>query len=585
MAARLNRPWPFNTIQEICWQRQPGVSFALEKVLAAAAFHLGGAQGCPRHELRVVRRPPLHAVQPQRNRGGRLSRAVLSAFRWIPYPSPFTGRREQDGAATRNALLRRMRRVLKPSLPFGALPFRHTLPGAAALLAYLACGASAWAQSATRNEIIDLRNRLSALEQQQEAVRAAASQRPAPSNDLAGSFPRSIHIPGTDTSVRLYGFVRLTGSYDFEGRNRSDVQSANTVPLTEGVLARQGGDFQFGARRSRLGVETRTNTGYGMARSVLEMDFAGAQSTSSTSSQANWIPRLRHAYVEFANFTLGQTTTLFGDTVNGEFLDAFTFLGLGGPRQAQIRYTAALSGGASFAVGLENPLSDYTSLDGVRLPDSDGSAPPVAINRLPDLTARFMVAGGWGNVALQALVRRIDYTNKGALDPAQRFSDEAWGYGVAFGGSVNTVGKSRTFGRVAYGEGIGRYLEIVGSGATSNIGLPGISANNASLDLVKVSSATLGYQHFWTETVRSTVAGGLARLSYPSYARDFAPSTQNLQNRTLGQAIANIVWSPVPDLDVGLEYNYAERGLLARSAEGAQRGVGQRLLATATYRF
>lgn len=473
---------------------------------------------------------------------------------------------------------------------------RRALLGGAALLgtSALIVPASAQSTSTLRSEINDLQQRLNALEAQQQrdaAVAAATradqqqiSQRLAQQGDLKGSFPRSIRIPGTQTSVRLYGFARLTGSYDFEGRNRSDVQSANTVPLTRGAAERQGGDFQFGARRSRLGVETRTDTPYGVARSVLEMDFAGAQSTSSTSSQANWIPRLRHAYVEFAGFTLGQTTTLFGDTVNGEFLDSFTFLGLGGPRQAQARYTADLGGGLSFAVGLENPLSDYMSNTGAVVPDSD-SSPALAVNRIPDLTLRLMNAGSWGNVALQGIIRRIDYTNKGALDPLQRFSDEAWGFGVALGGSVNTFGKSRAFGRIAYGEGVGRYLEIVGSGATSDIGLPGINARNASLDLVKVSTATIGYQQFWTDTVRSTFAGTLARASYPSYARDFAPAAQNLQNRTLGQFVANLVWSPIPDLDVGIEYNYAERGLLAPATEGARRGVGQRVLSTMTYRF
>lgn len=475
---------------------------------------------------------------------------------------------------------------------------RHGLLGGVALAAALAFTLPAAAQGTgnLRQEIDALQRRLTTLEAQQQRDAAAAAEARAAQQqiagrlaqqrtDLTGSFPRSVRIPGTETSVRLYGFVRLTGSRDFEGRNRSDVQSANTVPLTRGSAARQGGDFQFGARRSRLGVETRTNTAHGVARSVLEMDFAGAQSSASTSSQNNWIPRLRHAYVEFAGFTLGQTTTLFGDTVNGEFLDSFSFLGLGGPRQAQIRYTAPLGGGASFAVGLENPLSDFTYNAGARVPDTDGTVPSVTVNRLPDLTARLMTTGSWGNVALQGLLRRIDYTNKGSTIRDDRFSDEAWGFGVSLNASLNTVGKSRAFGRVSYGEGVGRYLDILGSGATSDVGLAGIDARNASLDLVKVSVGTIGYQHFWAPTVRSTVAGGLARLSYPSYAKEFSAGTQNLQNRTLGQVIANLVWSPIPDLDVGVEYNYAERSLLSRGAEGAQRGIGQRVLATATYRF
>src|SRR5215467_13543641 len=36
---------------------------------------------------------------------------------------------------------------------------------------------------------------------------------------LGGSFPRSFLIPGTDTSIRLGGFVDLTGNYFLQGAN------------------------------------------------------------------------------------------------------------------------------------------------------------------------------------------------------------------------------------------------------------------------------------------------------------------------------------------------------------------------------
>lgn len=463
------------------------------------------------------------------------------------------------------------------------------------LAAAWAMPASAQSTTALRAEIQAMQTRLNQLEAQQTQAAAEAAQartaqqtiaqRLEQQRDLTGSFPRSIRLPGTETSVRLYGFVRLTASRDFEARNRGDVQSANSVPLTTGAASRQGGDFQFGGRRSRMGIETRSATAYGPARSVLEMDFAGAQSSGSTSSQNNWIPRLRHAYVEFAGFTMGQTTTLFGDTVGAEFLDSFTFTGLGGPRQAQIRYTAPMGGGTTFAIGLENPLSDFGHAGGTRVPDSDGSSPAVAINRMPDLTARVMNRGAWGHVALQGVLRRIDYTNEASTNANDRFKDEAWGYGVALNASVNVVGKSRVFGRVSYGEGAGRYFDILGPATTTNAGMAGVTARTASLDVVKTSAVTLGMQHFWTPTIRSSLVGGLARIDYPSYARDFAASTQNSQNRTITQVAANLVWSPISDLDVGLEYGYAQRSLVAPSTEGATRGRGQRLLAVATYRF
>src|SRR5215813_7102180 len=36
---------------------------------------------------------------------------------------------------------------------------------------------------------------------------------------VGGSFPRSFLIPGTDTSIRVGGFIDLTGLYYFQGNN------------------------------------------------------------------------------------------------------------------------------------------------------------------------------------------------------------------------------------------------------------------------------------------------------------------------------------------------------------------------------
>lgn len=451
--------------------------------------------------------------------------------------------------------------------------------------------AQAQSTQSLRLEINDLQQRLQMLEAQQAetqraqqaaSAQAAEAQKAAQSADLRGSFPGSIRIPGTNTSVRLYGFIRLAGTYDFEGRNRSPVQNASAVPLTGTAADRQGGDFAFGARYSRLGFETRTDSAWGPVRSVVEMDFGGSQSTSSTTSQNNWIPRLRHAYVEAGPFLAGQTTTLFGDTLALDMIDFGTMVGLGGPRQAQLRYTAPLGNGATWAFSLENPYSDYTYTGGVVLPDSDTS-PAVSINRFPDFVTSLKIPGQWGHVALQGMVRRIDFTNEGAVNASQRFSDERWGYGVALNGVLNTMGRDRLIGRLTYGEGVGRYIDNVGTGASSNVGLAGVS--DPALNLVKVSSVTLGYQHFWAENLRSTVAGGYAHISYPSYAREFSTSTQNLQNKNLVQTIANIIWTPIPALDLGLEYNYGHRELLDRGSEGATRGTGHRVTALVKYSF
>lgn len=476
---------------------------------------------------------------------------------------------------------------------------RQALLCGTALAATLAATlAPAHAQSSTqglRLEIQNLQQRLNQLEAQQaETTRAqqAASAQAAEANRNAqaakqaslapGSFPGSFRVPGTNTSVRLYGFVRATGTYDFDGRNRAPFQNSNAVPLTTGPAERQGGDTQFGARYSRLGFETRTDSAWGPVRSVVEMDFGGVQSTGSLTSQNSFIPRLRQAFVEAGPLLAGQTTTLFGDTLAWDMIDFGTMVGLGGPRQAQIRYTATLAPGVTWAFGLENPYSDYTYTGGAVLPDSD-TTPALAINRLPDFTTSARVKGSWGDVALQGVLRRIDFTNDGAVIPSQRFSDETVGYGVALNGVLNVFERDRIMARAAYGDGVGRYIDNFGSAAVSNVGLAGVL--HPELETVKASSVMLGYQHFWSDSVRSSIGAGYAHFSYPSFARSFSAGTQNIQNQELVQALANVIWTPIPSLDLGLEYNYGTRNLLEASTEGATHGLGQRITALVKYSF
>lgn len=460
-----------------------------------------------------------------------------------------------------------------------------------ALASALAFAAPAHAQSAQdlRQQMQSMQQRLDALEaaeaeakraQQATAAQAAAASQQAQAADLKGSFPGSIRIPGTDTSVRLYGAARFSGSYDFDGRNRSITQSSNSVPLTRGAADRQGGGTNFDARYSRLGFETRTDSDWGPVRTLVEFDFAGSQSTASTTTQGGWVPRLRHAYVEAGPLLAGQTTTLFAGTFPDEVVDANTPLGQSALRQAQIRYSLDLGNGFSAALGLEDPYSDYSYTGGTVYPDSDTS-PAVAVNKLPDLTSRLTYGGSWGHVDLTGLLRQIEYTNKGATVASQRFSDTVTGYGLGLDGVVNTFGQDNMFGRVVYGEGIGRYLDGIGGAGISNVGLSSVAQANYALDTVKVFSGIVGYKHVWAPGIRSTVQGSLARLSYPSYADTFSTSL----NRTMGEVMANTVWSPIRNLDLGVEYHYGERGLLEADSNGAKRGVGSRLETVVKYSF
>src|SRR5262245_19436587 len=71
-----------------------------------------------------------------------------------------------------------------------------------------------------------------------------------------GLFPGSYLVPGTNTSFRFRGFVRLTGLYDFDPIGSRDDFVTSTIPVPQ----RQGQNYNMAARYSRFALETWTPT-------------------------------------------------------------------------------------------------------------------------------------------------------------------------------------------------------------------------------------------------------------------------------------------------------------------------------------
>jgi hypothetical protein len=221
---------------------------------------------------------------------------------------------------------------------------------------------------------------------------------------VGGSFPRSFLIPGTDTSIRVGGFVDETIDYWLQNGPANGVQTTTagatgnlgTMPLdvhgqtvpgypstgnlvpVQTAHSRGNGIFSQSPRESRLNVETRTPTALGEARTFIEFDFAGTNSYSSTATgqtavSDSLVPRLRYAYGTLGGFLAGQANSNFSDSdANPETLD------FGGPageagvvRIPQIRYTYVGPYGSAWSVSAESPETDVLTPAGKIA--SDGS--------------------------------------------------------------------------------------------------------------------------------------------------------------------------------------------------------------------
>ena len=70
-----------------------------------------------------------------------------------------------------------------------------------------------------------MQERIAQLEAKQKAAPAVAAPVNVPANAVvAGSMPGSIKVPGSETSLKVYGYVQLDMTKDFKGRN-DDINS------------------------------------------------------------------------------------------------------------------------------------------------------------------------------------------------------------------------------------------------------------------------------------------------------------------------------------------------------------------------
>jgi hypothetical protein len=216
-----------------------------------------------------------------------------------------------------------------------------------------------------------------------------------------GSFPRSFLIPGTDTSIRVGGFVDFTaleflqGGGNVNGTNYGSNagQNGNVTSLpvngraVPGPIAtfvpaspnyapsRNNGVLEFSPQQSRLNIETRTPTGWGESRTFFEFDWAGCNNFScQTLGQGggnSLVPRLRFAYGTLGGFLAGQAISNFSDAdADTESMEFGGTLGsTGGLRIPQVRYTVPGPYGTALSVSAENPYTTLITPGGVESSD------------------------------------------------------------------------------------------------------------------------------------------------------------------------------------------------------------------------
>lgn len=441
------------------------------------------------------------------------------------------------------------------------IPSLRLLAAATALA--LALPATALAQSEREAE---LEQRVAELERMvRSLIEQQASQPepvPAPQPEVANPVQRT-NIVGASppgTTFGYGGFIKAnstvsnyTDGNPAPGSVGRDFYLPGAIPVAGvGPVADPGSGpvYDAHAKQSRFWLTTDTVLESGDRLGTrFEMDFAVPAGGDERNTNT-YTPVIRRAYFTFNNWLFGQEWSNFMEL--GALPESTDFLGptegMVFVRQAQVRYT-----NGPWSVAIENPETTLVPFGG-------GARIVTDQNQIPDLTVRYRHTADWGLLAVSGVARQLRRDV-----PGQSSSDE-FGYGLNVTSRIN-FGANDLRLMATYGSGIGRYLGL-------NYFEDGVLDASGRIDALDVFATYLAYRHVWTGTWRSNFILGYTSADNP------ATLTGPGANAKASSFRVNLMWSPVPRLDFGVEASHA-----VREVEDGRRGELSRLDFMGRYSF
>lgn len=347
----------------------------------------------------------------------------------------------------------------------------------------------------------------------------------------------SLELQTSDTTLSVGGRIRMEIAYNNPsvggdgGSNNGDIGFSPASINTDGKG--EEGELSMNAKESRIWLKTRKPTEYGVLLTVIEMDFYGYNGNEKTVNSHG--PRMRHAYFSLGKLTAGQANSTFmgsgaPDTLHAPLNDIVI-------RQPLIRWSESFDSGA-LHLSIEQPESVLVDVNGTSVvPDDD---------HVPDLVAKYVMYGHWGEISLAAMARQIRADNE---EVAPDKADAQTGSAFHLSGRLKTFGLDDIRFDYATGNALGRYI---GAGLAPYA--VGTIDGTGEISLQNISGGHLSYQHWWSKTLRSTLAYGFV-------ATDNEEDIQDTADKRATSTHLNIQWAPIQNSSVGLEYIKATREL------------------------
>ncbi len=355
-------------------------------------------------------------------------------------------------------------------------------------------------------------------------------------------------IPGTDTCVKVGGYVRV--DYDYRPERKNTLTATTNTAITDTSTS---GFYN----RGTVQLDARTPTSMGVARTFMALRLetgSGPQVKSGTQ------PSLEGAFVQWAGFTAGQAAQPFATMASWSYNTHYWTGWPSGVRQ--LTYTAVLGGGFSATVGVTD-AHNYNAVSTAAKDATNGSTAKTESIDTPGYNGVIYVGNvrydqAWGNVQIMGAAHTGGDLTGGTQNASNTVVGGTKKSGFALGAGVNVnlpmlAAGDRLEMTVVYADRLSNLLADAGVNTPSAAAYGTNPIGGPAVTFADASGWSVGAQmrHYWTAEVRSQF--------YASYTtRDGHSTTAALTGAhakaySLGTAL---IYSPAKDFDIGLEVNY-----------------------------
>lgn len=394
-------------------------------------------------------------------------------------------------------------------------------------------------------------------------------------------------IPGSDTCMKISGYVQADYLYVEQEQDNFD---------------------KFGMRaRIRLNVDVRQPTEYGLLRAFARMDFRKhsgpfVSGDPAAGSLDNRFGAADQAYIQFGGLTAGRAQSFFDFYT---YDDVYTTQITASDTKTQLlAYTFSFGGGFSGTISLEdaaerrffgNAAAVPTGFAGVVVPAGtapffapSATAPGVVNNfaaegvEFPDVVANLRWDQAWGAFQVSGALHDLSAVNTfvpfgaPAGTVAHRADDDI-GFAIQAGAMFKLpflAPGDELWLQATYSDGAAHYNGLGGSGHVNIARLTDVrpAFSDAFVDqfgdlqTAQAFSVSGKLKHYWAPNLRSNFFGGYTKVEFDgnSVATVFPTVGATATNGVLvgfadfniWEAGANLIWTPVKQLDIGVEAVY-----------------------------